>query len=126
MIDLDNDLRTKGTKNISTIHEFFYRKSDIKVGGSDNYIQTNLDKKASTKIVVSSLENFDESYLSKGKEKFSYSKIPSKLKSIKKRPFEGKSFYKNLTNKKLFNFRSYFLDLKSQFFKIISRGKKLN
>ena len=62
----------KETKKISTIHEFFYKQSDVKVGGSDNLIQTKIEKKSSTKIFISSNQNSDESLLSKNKEKYSY------------------------------------------------------
>ena len=113
----------KETKKISTIHEFFYRQSDVKVGGSDNHIQTNLVKKSSTNIIISSLQNSDESLVSTVEEKYSYSKIPTKLKS-KKRYFDGKAHDRNISNKKFFNIKSYLLDLKSIFFKIIFRKKR--
>ena len=115
---------TKETKKISTIHEFFYKQSDVKVGGSDNHIQTNLEKKSSTKIIISSLQNPDERLFSTVKEKYSYSKIPTKLKSINKRYCDGKAYDRNLSNKKFFNLKSYLLDLKSVFYKIIFRRKK--
>jgi len=119
----ENKPTTKETKKISTIHEFFYRQSDVKVGGSDNHIQTNLVKKSSTNIIISSLQNSDESLVSTVEEKYSYSKIPTKLKS-KKRYFDGKAYDRNLSNKKFFNIKSYLLDLKSIFFKIIFRKKR--
>ena len=115
---------TQGTKNISTIHEFFYRQSDLKVGGSDNHIKTNLEKRSSKKVLTSSIQNSYENFQSTSKEKYSYSKIPTELKSIKKRSFKSNSFYKNFSNKNIFNFRSYFLDLKSLLLKIINN--KLN
>ena len=34
--------KPKGIKTISTIHEFFHRQSNVKIGGSENIIQTNL------------------------------------------------------------------------------------
>ena len=119
--------KTKETKNISTIHKFFYRQSDVKVGGSDNYIWTKFEKKSTTKIIISSIQNSDESFLPKSKKKYSYSKIPTELKSIKKSSGKGNSFYEKLINKNIFNFRSYLLDLKSLFFKILNRkNNKLN
>ena len=117
---------TKETKKISTIHEFFYKQSDVKVGGSDNHIQTNLEKKSSTNIIISSLQNSDERLFSTVKEKYSYSKIPTELKSIKKRSFQAKKIYKNLSYKNAFNLKSYLLDLKSLFIKIINRKYKHN
>ena len=47
-INLENNSETKGTKNITIIHEFFYRQSDVKIGGSENQIKTNLEKKSSS------------------------------------------------------------------------------
>ena len=105
----------KETKKISTIHEFFYKQSDVKVGGSDNHIQTILKKKSSTKSIISSIKNSDKNNLYAGKEKYSYSKIPKELKSIKKRSFKGNSFYKNSSNKNKFNIKAYLLNLKSVF-----------
>jgi len=116
--------KAKGIKNISTMHEFFYRQSDLKIGGSENYIQTNLEKVSSKKIIISSIRDNDESLLSSCTEKYSNSEIPAELKSIKKRSFQGNNSYKISTNKKIFNFRSFFLDLKSAFLKIISRKKR--
>ena len=114
----------KETKKISTIHEFFYKQSDVKVGGSDNHIQTNLEKKSSTKIIISSLQNPDERLFSTVKEKYSYSKIPTKFKSIKKSYCYGKAYDRNLSNKNFFNLKSYLQDLKSVFYKIIFKKKK--
>ena len=74
---------TKETKNITTIHEFFYRQSDIKVGGSENQIQRNLEKESSKKIMTS-IQNLDEKSFSRSKEKYRYYKNPTELKSIKK------------------------------------------
>ena len=120
----ENNSVNKETKNIYTIHEFFYRQSDVKVGGSDNHMQTHHEKKSSMKIIISSKQNSNGTLLSKSKEKYSYSKIPTKPKSIQKRSFEGISSNTNLPYKKLFNFSTYLLDLKSVFFKIIRRGKR--
>ena len=118
-----NDSKSKEIKNISTIHEFFYRQSHVKVGGSDNLIQTKFEKKSSAKI-ISSLRNFDESVISRSEEKHSYSRIPTEIKFIKKRSFQRKTFYRNLFVKNIFNFRSYLSDLKSVFIKIIRRKKE--
>jgi len=122
--NFENKSKTKGSKNISTAHEFFYRESAVKVGGSDNHIETNLEKKSLTKIIIASSQNSDKSFLSRNGEKYSYSKIPKELKSIKKRSFEGINFYKQSSNKNIFNFRSYFEGLKSVFFKVISKRKR--
>tara|TARA_Y100000589_G_scaffold72329_1_gene65002 strand:- start:1422 stop:1880 length:459 start_codon:yes stop_codon:yes gene_type:complete len=122
--NFENKSKTKEAKNISTIHEFFYRKANIKVGGSENQIQTNLEKISSTKIINSSLLNINESLSSISNEKNSYSNIPTELKLIKKRSFKSKTFYKNSTNKNKFNLRSYFLGMKSFLLKIIRRKKE--
>ena len=121
--NFENKSKTKEAKNISTIHEFFYRKANIKVGGSENQIQTNLEKISSTKIINSSLLNINESLSSISNEKNSYSNIPTELKLIKKRSFREKKSYKRFSNKNIFNFRSYFSDLKSVFFNVINRKK---
>tara|TARA_B100000212_G_scaffold197436_1_gene148929 strand:+ start:113 stop:550 length:438 start_codon:yes stop_codon:yes gene_type:complete len=118
-----NKSEAEGIKNISTIHEFFYKQSDVKVGGSDNHIETNLAKKSSTKIIISSLRNSDDSFLPKSEEKYSYSSIPAELKSIKTRSYQGKPAYKNLSNKNASNLRSYVLHIKSVFLKLIRRKK---
>ena len=122
--NFENDSKAKRIKNISTIHEFFYRKANIKVGGSENQIQTNLEKSSSKKIIISSLLNFNERLSSKSNEKNNYSNIPTKLKLIKKRSYESKTFYKSSTNKNKFSLRSYFLGMKSFFLKIIMRKKE--
>ena len=94
---------TKGIKKIY-IKWFFYRQSDVKVGGSDNHIETNLEKKLSTKLIISTIQNYDEILFSTSKEKYIYSRITAELKSRKKRSFKGNSFYKRLSNKNFFNF----------------------
>ena len=124
--NFENDSKAKRIKNISTIHEFFYRKSRVKVGGSDNLIQSSLEKKSSEKIIISSLRNSDEKVLPKSEEKYSYSKIPAELKSIIKRSFKAKKIYKNLSYKNIFNLKSYISDLKSFLIKIISKKHKHN
>ena len=121
--NLKNKSKAKETKNITTIHEFFYRQSNVKVGGSDNFIQTNLEKKSSKKIIISSSQDSKESFLSRSEEKYSYSKIPKVTKSIKKRSFQGQTLHKKLSNKKILNFKSYLLDLKSFFIRLIIKKK---
>ena len=114
------------TNNTTTIHEFFYRQSNVKVGGSDNLIQTTLEKKSSEKIIISFHQNSNKSLSPINKENYSYSIIPAELKSAKKRSFQAKKFHKNLSIKNKFNLKSYFLDLKSIFIKIISKKYKNN
>ena len=118
-----NAPKAKGIKSKTSIHEFFYRQSHVKVGGSDNFIQTTLEKKSSEKIIISSHQNSNKNVSSINKQKYSYSKIPTELKSIKKRSFQANKIYKNLSYKNIFNLKSYLLDLKSVFVKIISRKK---
>ena len=120
--NFENKPKAKEIKSKTTIHEFFYRQSHVKVGGSDNLIQTNLEKKSSEKIISAFQQNSNKSVLPRNEEKYSYSKIPTELKSIKKRSFQRKKVYKNLSNKNTFKFRSYLLNLKTVFLKII--GKK--
>ena len=83
-----------------------------------------MEKKSLTKIIIPFHRNSYNSELSRIEEKYNHSKIPTELKSIKKRSFQEKIFYKNSSNKNIFNFRSYLLDLKSIFTKLISRKKE--
>jgi len=124
--NFENEPKAKGIKYKTSIHEFFYRQSHVKVGGSDNLIKTTLEKKLSEKIIISSHQNYNKSTSPRNEEQYRNSKIPSVLKSIKKRSFQAKNFYKNLSYKKKFNLKSYLLDLKSNFIKVISRKYKHN
>ena len=124
--NLENKSKTKGTSKITTIHEFFYRQSHVKVGGSDNIMKTTLENKLSEKRIIPSHRNSDKTVSSRNEEKYSYSIIPTELESIKKRSFQSKRVYKNLSNKNIFNFKSYLLDLKSVFIKIMSRKNRHN
>ena len=117
--------KDKEIKNISTIHEFFYRQSDVKVGGSENHIQTNFGKKSSIKRIITFPRNSDDSFSSRNHEQYNYSQIPTEVKSIKKRSFHEKSSYKNLSNKKINNFKSYILDIKSVFLKLFVKKSSL-
>ena len=119
--NFENKPQVKEIKSKSSIHEFFYRQSHVKVGGSDNLIQKNLEKKSSEKIITAFQQNSNKSVLPRNEEKYSYSKIPTELKSINKRSFQAKKIYENLTYKNIFNLKSYLLDLKSVFIKIINR-----
>ena len=118
--------KAKEIKSKTSIHEFFYRQSHVKVGGSENLIQKNLEKKSSEKIITGLQQNSNKSVLPRNEEKYSYSNIPTELKSIKKRSFQAKNIYKNLSYKNAFSLKSYLLDLKSVFIKIISRKYKHN
>ena len=118
-----NAPKAKGIKSKTSIHEFFYRQANVKIGGSDSLIKTTLEKKSSSKVIISSLQNSDRVIMSRSEEKYKSSKIPKELKSIKKRSIQDKTFYRNLSNKNKFNIRSYLLDLKSFLTKIISRKK---
>ena len=119
--NFENEPKVKEIKSKTSIHEFFYRQSHVKVGGSDNLIQKNLEKKSSEKIITALQQNSNKSVLPRNEEKYSYSKIPTELKSITKRSFQAKKFYKNLTYKNKFKLKSYLLDLKSIFIKLFSR-----
>ena len=114
--------KPKGIKTISTIHEFFYRQSNVKIGGSDNLIQTNLEKKSSKKIIISSFRDSKESFLSRSEEKYGYSKILKEPKLIK-RSFQEQKLYRNLSIKKILNFNSYFLNIKSFFIELVTKKK---
>ena len=124
--NFDNKPKAKVIKSKASIHEFFYRQSHLKLGGSDNLIQTTLNKKSSEKIIISSHQNANKNVSLRNEEKYRYHKIPKELKSIKKRYFQEKKIYKNLSNKNIFNLKSYLLNLRSVFIKIISRKYKHN
>ena len=76
------EVQNKKIKNISYIHEFFYKQSNYKVGASENNIQ--LDKKLNKKelIIKNYLYNIPESYSSSSKKTFNLFKkfTISKLK----------------------------------------------
>ena len=97
--NFENKPKVKEIKSKTSIHEFFYRKSNVKVGGSDNLIQTILENKSSEKIIISSHQNSNKSSSPRNEEKYSYSKILTDLKSMKKRSFQPK---KNLSCKNIF------------------------
>ncbi len=125
--NFENKPKAKGIKKSKTsIHEFFYRQSHVKAGGSENLIQTTFANKLSENIIISFHQNSNKSVSPRNEEKYSYSKIPKELNSTKKRSFQAKKIYKNLSYKNIFNFKSYLLDLKSLFIKIISRKYKHN
>ena len=124
--NFENEPKANQLKSKTYIHDFFYKQSHVKVGGSENLIQTTFEKKSSEKINISFHQNSDKSVLFRNEEKYSYFKIPTKLKSIKRRSFQAKEFYKNLSYKNIFNIKSYLLDLKSVFIKIIDRKNKHN
>ena len=106
---------TKGIKKISNIHDFFYRQSDVKVGESDNHIETNLEKKLSTKLIISTIQNYDENLFSTSKEKYIYSRIAAELKSRKKDLLKETHFIKDYL-KKFFQILVIFFKSKICFF----------
>ena len=75
--NFENKPKAKEIKSKTTIHEFFYRQSNVKVGGSDNLIQTTLEKKSSEKNIISSHQNSNKSVSLRNEEKYSFSKIGS-------------------------------------------------
>ena len=124
--NFENEPKAKEIKSKTSIHEFFYRQSHVKAGGSENLIQTTLENKLSENIMISFHQNSNKSVSPRNKEKYSYSKIPTELKSIKKRSFQSKKIYKYLSYKNIINLKSYILDLKSLLIKIIRRKYKHN
>ena len=124
--NFEKESKANEIKSKTSIHEFFYRQSHETVGESDNLVHTTLARKSSEKINISFQQNSNKSVSFRNKEKYSFSKIPLKLKSIKRRSFKAKNFYKILSYKNIFNLKSYLLDLKSAFKKIIKRNNKHN
>ena len=76
------EVQNKKIKKISNIHEFFYEKSNYKIGASENNMQ--LDKKLNKKelIIKNYLDNISESYSSSSNKTFNLFKkfTKSKLK----------------------------------------------
>ena len=56
------DVKNKKIKNISNMHEFFYEKSNYKVGASENNLQLNIKENKK--------ELFNENYLENSSDKF--------------------------------------------------------
>ena len=124
--NFENEPEAKEIKSKTSIYEFFYRQSHVKAGGSENFIQTTLGNKLSENIIISFHQDSNKSVSLRNEEKYSHSKIPTELKTIKKRSFQAKKIYKNLSYKNIFSLKSYLIDLKSIFIKIISRKYKNN
>ena len=85
----DNDLKktklnvkNKKIKNTSNIHQFFYEKSNYKVGGSENNLQIDIDKNSEELFNNYYFENNPEKYASLSNKKFwFFEKLPkNKLK----------------------------------------------
>jgi len=54
-----------------------------------------LEKKLSTKLIISTIQNYDEILFSKSKEKYIYSRIAAELKSRKKDLLKETHFIKD-------------------------------
>ena len=80
-----------------------------------------MEKKLSENIIISSHQNSRKNVSPRNDEKYIYSKISGEPNSIKKRSFQAKKFYKNLSYKNKFNLKSYLLDIKSIFIKLMCR-----
>jgi len=91
----DNDLKktklnfkNKKITNISNIHEFFYEKSNYKVGGSENNLQIDINENREELFNNYYFENNSEKYNSSSNKKFLFFKKITKNKfkfSIKKK-----------------------------------------
>ena len=67
---LDN--KNKKLKNISNIHEFFYKKSNYKVGASENNMQLNFKINKKEIITKNYFENTSENSTSISKKQFRF------------------------------------------------------
>ena len=83
----DNDLKkiiaddkNKKIKSISTIHEFFYEKSNYKVGASENNLKKNFDVNREEYFNNYYFENNSEKYASLSNKKFLFFEKISKNK----------------------------------------------
>ena len=64
------DFKNKKIKTISNMHEFFYEKSNYKVGGSENNLQIDIDKNTVELFNNYYFENNSEKYDSLSNKKF--------------------------------------------------------
>ena len=64
------DFKNKKIKTISNIHEFFYEKSNYKVGASENNLQIDMDKNREELFNNYYFENNSEKYDSLSNKKF--------------------------------------------------------
>ena len=74
-----------------------------------------MEKKLSTKLIISTIQNYDEILFSKSKEKYIYSRIAAELKSRKKDLLKETHFIKDYLIKIFSIFCAYLLNLKSVF-----------
>ena len=99
----DNDLKktklnvkNKKTKNISKIHEFFYEKSNYKVGGSENNLRIEIDKNREGLFNNYFFKNNSEKYDSLSNKKFLFFEKITKNKfkfNIKKKVIYSLSIF---------------------------------
>ena len=83
---LDN--KNKKLKNISSIHEFFYEKSNYKVGASENNLQLDIKVNKKELITKNYFENTTEKFNSISNKKFRFFEKLTKSKlnlNIKKK-----------------------------------------
>ena len=64
------DFKNKKIKTISNIHDFFYEKSNYKVGASENNLQIDIDKNSEELFNIYYFENNSEKYDSLSNKKF--------------------------------------------------------
>ena len=64
------DFKNKKIKTISNMHEFFYERSNYKVGASENNLQIDIDKNSEELFNNYYFENNSEKYDSLSNKKF--------------------------------------------------------
>ena len=64
------DFKNKNIKIISNMHEFFYERSNYKIGASENYLQIDIDKNREELFNNYYFENNSEKYDSLPNKKF--------------------------------------------------------
>ena len=81
--DLENskiNIEDKKRKDILSIHEFFYKQSNKKVGASENNLKLDIEKNSKQIFTNNSEKSFSKNYFLPNKEKYKLSHKSSKRK----------------------------------------------
>ena len=70
----------KRKQDVSNMHEFYYRKSNNKIGASENLLKLEIEEKSSQKLANPNTQDFLKNYFLSSKEKDKFFKKLSKNK----------------------------------------------
>ena len=95
-----NKIKIKNKKRtyISSIHEFFYRQSNNRVGASENNLQLDIEKKSRELLTNNSYQDFSGNYSLLNKENFEF------IQKSSKRQFKFGIFHKLFSRLSIFSF----------------------